>query len=92
MQLTQEQIAIVNCELYAYDVLEVIAFAGTGKTTTLYEYTRIRPHLSFLYVAFNKSVQLEAASKFPNNVTCMTAHGLAWKKYISHYNGTAPKN
>jgi len=85
MQLTLEQMEIVNCELYAYDVLEVIAFAGTGKTTTLYEYTKARPHLRFLYVAFNKSVQMEAASKFPDNVTCKTAHSLAWRQYGQNY-------
>ncbi len=42
-------------------VLKVLAFAGTGKTTTLVAYARKRPRMRFLYLAFNKSVQLEAA-------------------------------
>jgi len=31
---------------------------GTGKTTTLLEYARLRPHLRFLLVVYNKSVNL----------------------------------
>jgi len=27
---------------------------GTGKTTTLLEYARLRPHLKFLLVVYNK--------------------------------------
>ena len=68
MELTNEQKAIVNYDLNDTDVLKVIAFAGTGKTTTLFEYTKARPHINFLYIAFNKSVQLEAERKFPRNV------------------------
>lgn len=29
-----------------------------------------RPHQKFLYVAFNKSAQLDAEKKFPRNVDC----------------------
>jgi len=35
MNLTREQKAIVNFNLGRQDVLKVIAFAGTGKTSTL---------------------------------------------------------
>lgn len=55
-----------------------MAFAGTGKTTTLVEYAKARPRKRFLYIAFNKSVQLEAAAKFPKNVVCKTSHALAF--------------
>ncbi|MFC1886822.1 hypothetical protein ACFLZM_07185 [Thermodesulfobacteriota bacterium] len=78
MQLTKEQNKIVQCNLDNNQILKVVAFAGTGKTTTLVEYAKARPMTRFLYVAFNKSVQLEAVSKFPKNVTCKTAHSLAW--------------
>jgi F-box protein 18 (helicase) len=77
-QLTSEQSEIVRTDLKPGEILKIIAFAGTGKTSTLFEYTKERPELRFLYVAFNKSVQIEASAKFPNNVRCKTAHSLAW--------------
>jgi F-box protein 18 (helicase) len=78
MELTEEQKEIIDYNLEKNSVLKIIAFAGTGKTTTLVEYAKARPHTRFLYISFNKSVQIEAASKFPKNVTCKTAHSLAW--------------
>ncbi|WDP89361.1 MAG: ATP-dependent helicase [Desulfobacter sp.] len=79
MRLTQEQRAIADCDLAPGETLKIMAFAGTGKTTTLEAYTRKRPDLRFLYVAFNKSVQTEAARKFPPNVTARTTHALAFR-------------
>ncbi len=79
IRLTQEQKKIVACDLRPGESLKVIAFAGTGKTSTLVEYTRARPGMRFLYVAFNKSVQLEAAEKFPKNVIARTSHSLAYR-------------
>ena len=55
--------------------------SGTGKTSTLVEYARIRPQMRFLYIAFNKGVQLEAAGKFPKNVLCRTSHALAFRTH-----------
>lgn len=52
--------------------------AGTGKTTTLVKYAEQRPHLRFLYVAFNKSVANEAQRRFPSNVISKTVHSLAF--------------
>lgn len=79
MQLTREQEEIIQCDLGPGQSLKVLAFAGTGKTTVLEAYTRARPHLKFLYLAFNKSVQTEAARRFPSNVQAMTSHGLAFR-------------
>ncbi|HCY84576.1 MAG TPA: hypothetical protein DHV36_05510 [Desulfobacteraceae bacterium] len=79
MQLTQEQQRIVDCDLAPGETLKIMAFAGTGKTTTLEAYTRQRPHTRFLYIAFNKSVQTEAARRFPPNVTARTTHALAFR-------------
>jgi F-box protein 18 (helicase) len=78
IHLTKEQNEIITCDLSPGESLKVIAFAGTGKTSTLVEYTRARPTMRFLYVAFNKSVQLEAAEKFPKNVISKTSHSLAF--------------
>lgn len=81
MQLTEEQTRIVKCDLSPGELLKVMAFAGTGKTTTLVHFAKARPQMRFLYVAFNKSVQLEAADKFPRNVVSKTAHALAFRTH-----------
>ncbi|NMX77598.1 ATP-dependent helicase [Pseudomonas sp. WS 5532] len=75
LRLTEEQAA--PCASNA-DVIKVEAGAGTGKTTMLRGIAQSKSSLRHLYVAFNKSIQLEAASKFPGNVTCKTAHSLAY--------------
>jgi F-box DNA helicase 1 len=79
IQVTTEQQEIIDADLSPGDTLKIMAFAGTGKTTTLVEYTQKRPEMRFLYIAFNKSVQLEAAQKFPPNVTARTTHALAFR-------------
>jgi len=88
---TKEQKKIINCDLPPGDILKVIAFAGTGKTTTLVEYAKARPHMTFLYAAFNKSVQMEAQNKFPSNVTCRTSHALAFRSHgVKHKDRLVP--
>ena len=79
LQTTAEQKKIIHTDLLPGETLKIMAFAGTGKTTTLVEYTKKRSNMRFLYIAFNKSVQLEAARKFPRNVTTRTTHALAFR-------------
>ena len=81
MTLTDEQQAVVACDLGPGETLKIMAFAGTGKTATLVAYARKRPRMRFLYVAFNKSVQLEASEKFPSNVVARTSHALAFRTH-----------
>ena len=81
LRLTKEQQAIVGCDLKPGQTLKVMAFAGTGKTSTLVAYAKARPRMRFLYLAFNKSVQLEAAARFPSNVVARTAHALAFRTH-----------
>jgi F-box protein 18 (helicase) len=81
LRLTKEQQAIVGCDLEPGQTLKVMAFAGTGKTSTLVAYAKARPRMRFLYLAFNKSVQLEAAARFPSNVVARTAHALAFRTH-----------
>ncbi|KAK2883242.1 F-box DNA helicase 1 isoform X1 [Channa argus] len=78
LHLTGEQQQILSHKIHADHVVKIIAFAGTGKTTTLVKYADQRPHLRFLYVAFNKSVANEAQHRFPSNVDCKTVHSLAF--------------
>ncbi|MEQ8925010.1 MAG: UvrD-helicase domain-containing protein, partial [Fulvivirga sp.] len=88
MELTKEQHDIINSS----GNIKINAVAGSGKTTTVIEYARARPNSSkILYLAFNKSVKLEATKKFAekglNNVKVETAHSLAYRHIVfkNHY-------
>ncbi|KAK2858783.1 hypothetical protein Q5P01_003403 [Channa striata] len=85
IRLTGEQQQILSHDIQADHVVKIIAFAGTGKTTTLVKFAEQRPHLRFLYVAFNKSVACEAQRRFPNNVDCKTVHSLAFCSVGTRY-------
>ncbi|MCU4157313.1 ATP-dependent helicase [Carboxylicivirga sp. A043] len=84
MQLTDEQEQIIAHE----GNLKVNAVAGSGKTTTILQYAQRRPKSPILYLAFNKSVKLEAEYKLSqmslSNVRVETAHSLAYK-YTAPY-------
>ncbi len=84
MELTDEQQQIVR----STGNIKINAVAGSGKTTTVIEYARARPRSSeILYLAFNKSVKLEAARKFREqrlrNVRVETAHSLAYRHVVT---------
>lgn len=83
MELTKEQYNIIN----STGNIKINAVAGSGKTTTIIEYAKARPQNSkILYLAFNKSVKLEAIKKFQekrlSNVKVETAHSLAYKNIV----------
>lgn len=87
MQLTQEQLDIIQSS----GDIKINAVAGSGKTTTLIEYAKARPaNSSILYLAFNKSVKLEASNKFManglSNVQVETAHSLAFRYVVMQSN------
>jgi superfamily I DNA/RNA helicase len=56
--------------------LVIEAGAGTGKTSTLLALAECTSQLG-QYVAFNNAIVQEARKKFPRNMRCHTAHGLA---------------
>uniref|UniRef100_A0A3B4GBP1 F-box DNA helicase 1 n=1 Tax=Pundamilia nyererei TaxID=303518 RepID=A0A3B4GBP1_9CICH len=85
IHLTQEQQQILSHNIQDDHVVKIIAFAGTGKTTTLVKYAEQRPDLRFLYVAFNNSVASEARRRFPRNVDCKTVHSLAYNDVGKRY-------
>jgi len=60
------------------DFIYVLARAGTGKTTTLVQYTKLRKKAKFLYIVYNSSIREEAISKFPSYVQIETIHSLAY--------------
>ena len=86
MQLTDEQIKIIESK----GNIKINAIAGSGKTTSLIEYARARANARILYLAFNKSVKLEAIQKFENvglkNVRVETAHSLAYHYIVKNSN------
>jgi cellulose biosynthesis protein BcsQ len=78
VELTPEQQNIVKAVSTGRNIL-VAALAGTGKTSTLLSIARAYPRRKGLYLAYNKTLQLEARGKFPPCVTCKTIHGLAYQ-------------
>lgn len=87
MKLTPEQLEIIM----STGDIKINAVAGSGKTTTVIEYAKARPKNSrILYLAFNKSVKLEATKKFAekglNNVRVETAHSLAYRYIVFQNN------
>ncbi len=87
MLLTAEQRAII----YSTGDIKINAVAGSGKTTTIIEYAKARPATSkIFYLAFNKSVKLEAQKKFSDlglhNVKVETAHSLAYREIVFRHN------
>lgn len=84
MPLTKQQQEIINTK----GNIKINAIAGSGKTSTMIAYAKTRPKNSkILYLAFNKSVKIEALKKFAEkgvgNVTVETAHSLAYKHIVS---------
>lgn len=93
MKLTEEQYNIINSS----GNIKINAVAGSGKTTTIIEYSKSRPNNSrILYLAFNKSVKTEAEEKFGrlglDNVKVETAHSLAYKNVIYKYGYSLKSN
>ena len=83
MKLSKEQEAIIRSS----GNIRINAVAGSGKTTTVIEYAKVRPSdTRILYLAFNKSVKLEASVRFSeaglHNVKTETAHSLAYKAVV----------
>ena len=82
INLTEEQNKIIAS---AGSNIVVQALAGTGKTTTLVEFTKHHSNSKFLYLAFNKAIVDEATTKFPRNVTVKTTHSIAYQWFCENY-------
>lgn len=61
-----------------HEGLRIDAYAGTGKTTTLQLLAASTPKRA-LYLAFNRSIALQAQGRFPARVTCATSHSVAFR-------------
>lgn len=84
MKFSPEQEKIINAP-FKRNVKGVIAYAGCGKSTTLKALARKRQGMSILYLAFNKSIVLEAKKGFPKTVDCKTLNSMAYKELPDHY-------
>lgn len=89
MNWTEEQKPVMSS---LARLIRIIAFAGTGKTTTLVGYAQAHPSERILYICYNKSVEQEAKTRFPANVTARTAHGLAFGAVGAQYNNKLTGN
>ncbi|XP_047479508.1 F-box DNA helicase 1-like [Penaeus chinensis] len=78
VQHTHEQMRIINHDIKPDHIVKIVAFAGTGKTTTLLQMCQQRPHQKFLLVVYNKSVEEHCSKSFPTNVKVRTAHAMAF--------------
>lgn len=80
--LNDEQMAIVDSVVGQRKNAVVRALAGTGKTSTMEALARrfqiARPEAKILYIAFNRSVKVEADGRMPENIESRTGHSLAW--------------
>ncbi|NXN15037.1 FBH1 helicase, partial [Indicator maculatus] len=85
IKLTHEQQRILNHKIEPDQIVKIMAFAGTGKTSTLVKYAEKFADLNFLYVTFNKAAADRGKSIFPRNVTCKTFHSLAYGSVGKQY-------
>ncbi|MEU5777411.1 UvrD-helicase domain-containing protein [Streptomyces venezuelae] len=67
--------------------LAIQAGAGTGKTSTLVFLAEQMPQRRGRYLAFNRAIALDAATRFPSTVQCKTAHSLAYAALGHRYRG-----
>lgn len=82
LNLTHEQIDILNIDLNKFSIILIQALAGTGKTTTLLEIIKKNKSLNFLYLAFNNKIVEEIKKKKNgkpeySNVVPKTIHSFA---------------
>lgn len=80
--LTREQERIVHSTPRG-NVVVVQAYAGTGKTTTLFHYAKQWTQHKILYLAYNKVLADESKERFKSlpHVTVTTIHALAKNHY-----------
>ena len=94
MRLTDEQQAIEHRAgaLEGAESLKVIAYAGTGKPTTLRAVADSRSGRG-VYLAFNRSIAQEATGKLrTSGAWASTMHALALRAVRDRYGGITLKN
>lgn len=87
MSLTEEQSNVIEhartvISTGKKDMLFVNAVAGSGKTHLLTAMVNSIPHEKGIYLAYNKSIAVEAAGKFPSSINCLTVNALAYRNVV----------
>jgi len=77
-QITEEQNQAIE-QARRNQSFKIIAYAGSGKTTTLQLIAEAMPQKKGLYLAFNKVIADQAKNRFHGNVDCRTFHSLAFR-------------
>lgn len=80
---TAEQQAIIDACVTGQNLV-IEAGAGTGKTSTL-RMAATKMGGRGLYIAFNRAIAGDAKKSFPRNVSCSTAHSLAYRAVGHQY-------
>jgi superfamily I DNA/RNA helicase len=78
MQPTKEQAIAIDTARLGQS-FKIVAYAGTGKTTTLEMINQAMPQRRGLYLAFNKAIANHAQQRFSQRVDCRTFHSLAYR-------------
>lgn len=89
---TSQQQAIIDAVRVGLPKIVAEALAGTGKTSTLVALASLMLRRPGIYLAFNKSVQIEAESRFPGWIHSTTAHGYAYQALGNQYGHRLPGN
>nr|WP_282562051.1 3'-5' exonuclease [Providencia rettgeri] len=85
MALTDEQEKLAS---FTGQLLCGKAYAGTGKTFTLIQFSIRNADKRILYIVFNKAIREEAETKFPKNVHCATSHAMAFSRFKEYADKT----
>ncbi len=78
MQATKEQAIAIDTARLGQS-FKIVAYAGTGKTTTLEMISHAMPERRGLYLAFNKAIATQAQQRFSGKIDCRTFHSLAYR-------------
>lgn len=83
---TPEQVIIYEWVVDGSGNLIIRARAGSGKTTTLVEISKLLPqNTQSTFLAFNVHIKKELQKKLPKNVFCYTTHGLGLSAIMRKY-------
>lgn len=88
---TQEQQAIIDASVEMVSgtgiengAMKALAGAGSGKTSTLVDVVKavknIYPRAKILYLAYNREIKMDAATKFGSLADAYTTHSLAFRE------------
>lgn len=78
MQATKEQACAIDTARLGQS-FKIVAYAGTGKTTTLQMINQAMPERRGVYLAFNKAIANHAQQRFSQQIDCRTFHSLAYR-------------